>query len=393
MTLLAGGKSKDGPPPPDSPSGQKLDEAVNKQQDLLAEFDKVAEELNRVLANLEGSTLVKRLKAQSRVQTRIAARLGDQVSDAFGVPAKSPDKVKDKRNQSVELAALEMKSSQDVSNIVDDLQAYFERRRMVKFKNVLDEMLKQDAVGGLRQLSEDLPKENGLSIAQSEFWSDNLDRWAEDLVDPSCCGACPGCKSKDSLPPSIVLEVLQILEGEVNLREDTRVAQRAKSAIEPKQHAEQAAGLSKRQDQFRDRIDKVVPRIQALPDGDAIFAKEIRLLRQVSQVMNEATGILIRPDTGAPAIAAETEAIELLLQSKRFGGGGGGGGSSPGGGGGGTTNDSALSLIGKGVNEKEVRQAPHASQATGDTGSTLPEEFRAGLDAYFNGLEKRSGPR
>jgi hypothetical protein len=366
---------------------------VAKQQDLLAEFEKVAEELNRVLANLEGSTLVKRLKAQSRVQTRIATRLGDQVGEAFGAPAKRPDQVKDKRNQSEELAAQEMKSSQDVSHIVDDLQAYFERRRMVKFKNVLDEMLLHDAVGGLRQLSEDLPKENGLSIAQSEYWSDTLDRWAEDLVDPSSCGACPGCKSRDSLPPSIVLEVLQILEGEVNLREDTRVAQQAKSASEPKQHAQQAADLSRRQDKFRDRIDKVVPRIKELPDGEVTFAKEIKLLHDVSAVMTEATGILARPETGAPAIAAETEAIELLLQSKRFCGGGGGGGSTPGGGGGGTTTDSALSLIGKGVNEKEVRRAPGAAQATGDIGTTLPEEFRTGLDAYFNGLEKGGGSR
>jgi multiple sugar transport system substrate-binding protein len=41
-------------------------------------------------------------------------------------------------------------------------------------------------------------------------------------------GACPGCKSKGSLPPSIVLEVLQILEGEVNLREETRVAEQSR---------------------------------------------------------------------------------------------------------------------------------------------------------------------
>src|SRR5205085_11675643 len=108
----------------------------------------------------------------------------------------------------------------------------------------------------------------------------------------------------------------------------------------------------------------------------------------VSRVMAEATDILARPETGPPATAAETEAIELLLQSKRFKPGGGGGGSNPGGGGGGTTADSALSLIGRGVNEKEVREAPRAAQATGETGSTLPEEFRTGLDAYFNRLEK-----
>jgi len=64
--------------------------------------------------------------------------------------------------------------------------------------------------------------------------------------------------------------------------------------------------------------------------------------------------------------------------------GGGGGGADPGGGGGGTTTDSALSLVGKGANEKEVRETPGAAQATGETGAILPEEFRAGLDTYFN---------
>jgi hypothetical protein len=191
------------------------------------------------------------------------------------------------------------------------------------------------------------------------------------------------------LPPSVVLEVLQILEAEVNLREDTRVAQQAKSAVTKEEHGKQASALSKTQRQIQERVEKVTQRIRELPDGEAQFAPEIKLLSTVAQVMNEATGILARPETGSPAIAAETEAIELLLQSRRFKpGGGGGGGSVPGGGGGGTTNDSALTLIGSGVNEKEVRQSPGAAQATGETGATLPEEFRAGLDTYFNRLEK-----
>ncbi len=191
------------------------------------------------------------------------------------------------------------------------------------------------------------------------------------------------------MPPSIVLEVLQILEAEINLREDTRVAQQAKSALANDEYGRQAGALSKTQDGLRDRTDKVTQRIRELPDGEAEFGKEIALLGAVSRVMTDATGILARPDTGRPAIAAETEAIELLLQSKRFAPGGGGGGSNPGGGGGGTTQDSALSLIGRGVNEKEVREAPRTTQATGETGQTLPEEYRTGLDAYFNRLEKK----
>ena len=116
------------------------------------------------------------------------------------------------------------------------------------------------------------------------------------------------------------------------------------------------------------------------------------MLQAVSMVMQDGRQILARPETGPPAIAAETEAIELLLQSKRFNpSGGGGGGTTPGGGGTGTTQDSALALVGRGANEQRQERDRPVSQAVGDGGNTLPEEFRAGLDEYFNRLERDGG--
>lgn len=186
------------------------------------------------------------------------------------------------------------------------------------------------------------------------------------------------------------MEVLQILEGEVNLREETRVAEQGKPAMEENDYVSEAIRLSESQDLLRDRTDQVVDRIKQLPDAEENFGKEISLLSEVSRVMVEASSILVSPDTGSPAIAAETEAIELLLQCKRINPkGGGGGGSSPGGGGQGDTQDAALALLGTGVNEKEQRRAPDVAQATGETGRSLPEEFRAGLDEYFNRLERQ----
>jgi hypothetical protein len=182
VTGLAGGGGGGG----SCPAGQKMEQAVTKQQDLLAEFDKIADELNRVLANLEGSTLVKRLKAASRLQTRIGGRLGDQVGAAFGLKAAATKPEQQKLFK--DLSGEESKSSVDLSNIMDDMQSYFERRRFVQFKNVLEEMRQQDVVGSLRQLGDDLTKQNGISIAQCEYWSDTFDRWAEDLVEPSMGG-------------------------------------------------------------------------------------------------------------------------------------------------------------------------------------------------------------
>jgi hypothetical protein len=186
-----------------------------------------------------------------------------------------------------------------------------------------------------------------------------------------------------------VLEAMHILEAEVNLREETRVAEQSRPALKKEDYVKRSGKLSETQDGLSERVAKLTVRITELPDGEAEFAKEIALLNRVEEVMIEAADILDRPDTGSAAIAAETEAIELLLQSKRINPkGGGGGGSSPGGGGGGTTSDSALALIGSGVNEKEVREDRGVSQATGESGTALPEEFRAGLDEYFNRLER-----
>ncbi|QEG36842.1 hypothetical protein [Bythopirellula goksoeyrii] len=386
-TLLGKGGGKK---PADSPANQQVDEAVREQRDLLAEFEKVANELNTVLANLEGSTLVKRLKAASREQYKIAGGISDEIEEGFGIPQTAL--AAPVRETLTNLAAKEDQSSFKVSLIMDDLQSYFERRRMVRFKTVLDDMREEDVLGNLRRLSEEIPAERGMSIAQCEYWSDVMDRWAEDLVDPACSGACPGCRSKGSLPPSIVLEVLKILEGEVNLREETRVAEQARPGLETEPYETEANRLSEMQGGLGERILLVNERIRELPDGDTEFAKELALLTRVNEVMVEASDILDKPDTGSDAIAAETEAIELLLQSKRINPfGGGGGGANPGGGGGGDTKDTALALLGAGLNEKEVREDRAPTQAVGDSGKSLPEEFRAGLDRYFSELENGAG--
>jgi len=385
------GKAGANPSGAQSPANDKMDEAVRRQQDLLAEFEKVVNELNNILANLEGSTLVKRLKAASREQYRVAGRVGGLLEGSFG---RSPSQVPaSQKTAYLDLSKVENNGSQNVSTIMDDMQAYFERRRFLKVKTVLDDMKSQDVVGGLRLIADEMPNEPGLSIAQCEYWWDTLDRWAEDLVDPACKGTCQCSGSKGSLPPAIVLEVLKILEGEVNLREETRVAERARPALAGEQYGKRAGALSKTQGGLEKRVEDVTGQIRALPDAETEFGREIQLLAAVAEVMGDAQQILARPETGSPAIGAETEAIELLLQSRRINPrGGGGGGPTPGGGGGGTTTDSALARLGLGINSKEVRDPGGATQAVGTAGRVLPEEFRAGLDQYFSRFENREAP-
>ncbi|MEZ6060557.1 MAG: hypothetical protein R3C19_09365 [Planctomycetaceae bacterium] len=193
------------------------------------------------------------------------------------------------------------------------------------------------------------------------------------------------------MPPSIILEVMRILEGEMDLRDETRSLEQARAAIEPDQFHDRANGQSKTQDDLHSRTQNVIRDIRAIPDGDQKFVKEINIITQAAAAMNDATGILKRPDTGPEAIAAETEAIELLLQAKRSNpnGGGGGGGATPGGGGGGTTDEAALALLGPGSNRNATIEERGVRQMTGKTQDALPAEFRDGLDAFFNAVESR----
>ncbi len=422
--------------PPEKPGDEKKPEeeesnkvvaAVREQEALLAEFDRLADELSQILGDLEGSTLVKRLKAASREQLSVAQEITKRLENLLA-SKKVPYHFESNPTLN-DLVETEAKGSNKVSNIMDDLEAFQERRRLAKFQKIFEEMKESQVVGALRQLSEELPREHGMSIAQAEYWADTLDRWAEDLVDPAGKGNCPGCKNVDSLPPSVVLEVLQILEGQVNLREETRVVEQARRPDAEDAHRQEVAKLSKRQDELDKRVVAVVERIKTLPPLEATplaqssgsgeglpgqsnglplsqvpskaetelptpeqrFADEIQRLEQADRLMIESISTFEKSETGKPSIAVQTEIIELLLQSKRINPkSGGGGGATPGGGGKGDTTDAAIALIGSGLDLKANKEERETIQSTGHTGSTFPEEFRDGLNRYFERLESRA---
>ncbi len=80
-----------------------------------------------------------------------------------------------------------------------------------------------------------------------------------------------------------MLEVLQILEGEMNLREETRVAEQARPSLAADDYKQKPANCRQRKMCLRDRVGKVVARIRQLPDAESDFAKEMHLLQTVSK--------------------------------------------------------------------------------------------------------------
>lgn len=183
---------------------------------------------------------------------------------------------------------------------------------------------------------------------------------------------------------------MKILTAEVNLRDETRALQQAKSQTNEDDYIQLTKAMALTQEELANRTTGVVEKIYDLPDGEQMFTKEIQQLTNAADAMDDAAFILARHETGPTAIAAETEAIEWLLQAKRSASGGGGGGSDPGGGNrtGRDLTGSALAKIGNSTEKQATTVDRETEQATGKSGRELPEEYRTGLDQYFESLEK-----
>jgi len=387
ITQLQGGPIDEQQKQHDKKSDSSVDQAVEKQIDLLADFKIVRDDLQKIMDDLDSSTFVKRLKSASRRQLEVATDLNRTLLKGFGI---SSIRLEDReREWTGRIAVREEEESRSVWLIKSDLEAYYSRCKEDKFRRITEEMAELEIVSKLGMLGHRVRSNfSGDSISRVEFWADTLDRWAEELVSASKCSAGTGANG-ESLSPAIVLELMRILEGEIDLRDETRAVETAKPAVEIKEYEALAARLFQTQSSIHERTLAVMDDIRAIPNGESKFGKELEIIGMVVTAMGEAADLLFRPTTDSGVIAAETEAIEMLLQAKRSNPkGGGGGGASPGGGGGGGNTDTvALAMHGPGADANAHIESRDIQQVTGTTNSELPTEFRDGLEEFFNAVE------
>lgn len=384
-TLKGSGRKSDEEEEPPAPQTAELVlEAVKEQQELLDAFANLAEEMNKLLTGFENSTFVKRLKAASRRQIDIAVDLNNL--DGFGL---AEDEVEDASDRE-RLAAKEIAEAKVASTLLQDMVAYADRRPSAGFSRVLSEI--QDALVSdqMQDIAEAIIKDNfiGESTIEAEFWADTLDRWAEQLVDPLPEGGPPaemGLVELPNLPPEIVVEVMRIINREIQLREETRELEQAKEAVSANEYSERSIALYDTQITLAEDTREVEAQISLLPNAqERLIQRQLAKVGRAAEVMEEVEDILAEPDTGPKAIAAITEVIEILLETGRIPNAPMITTAPP-------ATASALRLLGVGDDSGRASIEDRSPrQATGKTGRVLPEEFRQGLDAYFDALEGRT---
>jgi hypothetical protein len=315
----------------------------------------------------------------------LAVELNDL--DGFGLPTDQADN----RTEREELGKMEVAAAERILMIQEELSAYADRRPSENYSQVLNAMRTTAVVEQIRGLASAIQRnEIGQSTVDADYWADVLDRWAEELVGPVGEHEPPseGLTEMPNLTPEIVLEVLRIIHREIELRQETRELEQARKALGEVTVRQRGEELSQTQRELAERSRELADQIGALPyqdaEGQEALGRNIQKLTDAASVMDEVQELLATPVTGPTTLAAISEVIELLLETDRAPNAAMVS-KAP------TSTTLALMLVGLGDdNDQAAIEQRSPGQATGNSGRLLPEEFRQGLDVYFNALEGRA---
>jgi hypothetical protein len=394
-------KTNDSAKDPKKPHEQKeqsnFDKAVRDQTDLIEEFRKAREQFDELMSDFENSTFIKRFKAASRLEKEIAGRVNKMIGRSFGKKPNNLDA--DEKTDAESLRSQLAMASDFLRTLQSDLEAYQNDTPSNSRESVLKEMAKRSALVKLSEMPERMDRNlRGDVLHRSEFWSDTFDRWAEELAGPAKpSGGGGDGKEKESIPPALLLEIMRIIGDEIDLREETRTLDQltgsSNSVLEASEDLrDRATGLAVQQMDIQERTLNVSQDIRAIPDAAKNFDKELSKLKKGVQAMDDASALLTELNVGKQTNAAQTAAIEALLEARRSGGGDGSGNSGSGSMASGTTRRLPMDMVGPG-RDAGARVTPRqVGEGVGKTGKQLPEEFREGLDSIFNELSRLKSP-
>ncbi len=367
-----------------------LPRALEAQEDLLADYQSILDRLRTLMDRIEATSFAVRLQALSRQELKLASDIRMVSSADFGKP---PAVVRETLVRRLELLAVRHDGMTKLLQVImADMEASLERSPDEQVQEVLDDMSSEDVHAQCKFVSEQLNfNDSGVATAQCEYLADSFHRWAEQLMRAKT--PPPGeNQKKTTLPPELVVELMRVLKRETDLREETRTLEQSRAELAATNIATQAEELTKVQLDLARRTAKVIDRIIAIPDGEKDYGRDIQRLTAAVEAMRDAQMLLEKSETAGPTIAAETEAIELLRNSRKGGkkNGAGSGGNPGDGSRTGADLDSFVELLDSKPTDGLARPDRNTELSAGNETDSVPSEFRSGLDRLYQAMEKNN---
>lgn len=291
---------------------QELARAQEEQQKALEKLRAAMEKLNKASEELLADNFTNRLKSLARAEKEINSSITNVLPRTIG--QRFEDMPADVRDLIRAQEANQRQIQKRTKGLATDMEYFLKRAAAEEVEKVRLEMEQTNVVDRLGSLA-DLLTVNKLVQAQDETagWEKQFLAWADMLKKRKKGGDGKGQgqpqEQKEMSPEMIelILKLLRIRQSEQDLRESTRALDDLRE-IEPK-YAERARMLAAKQGEIRDAF-------RAAPEEAKVSQEELEqmyeLLDAVEFAMDDSEAELKKPETGGPAVGAQTEVIELL---------------------------------------------------------------------------------
>ena len=378
-----------------------LNKAVKQQKQNLDKMKKLMSSMNNSLEKLMLESFINRLKVKSSEENEIASGLKSIMNDVLGC------KIDELDNSHREVIEDIKKEHEDLSvsanYILDDLEAFYARTRMKKYKKVLKAMENFVLKEKLSTLSLYIGRNlTNRSISESSRLKEKFTEWANMLKKASDSKDQESKQNskQQKLNMEMYIKFLKLIYGEQSLRRKTRQLDKAKPKSK-EEYIQLSSLLSADQGDIHLRMSWIQKHIR--PDAPAQ-----KMLQKAGDIMNEVVSYLRKPQTDKKVIAAQTEIIEMLsgalesaagksggasgkaamamlMQILKKGSGAGmmGGGSSMSG----STNKRNSNIKGKNISLNDKKDNTSSTQSS-STINTVPLEYKAAVEQYYKKLKK-----
>jgi len=369
----------------------EMKKAIEQQKKLLEKLKKMISKMDDSLKNLALENFVNRLKKLAATERNISVNTTKMLQKIIGLP---PDQIPQDVKNKFEAQKKEQKNvGEEGRAIRDEIEAFFARTRIKKYKDVSDDMKKTGLDAKLDKTKKAFDEnKSAATIKHTAELAKNFTKWADMLAKQGNQKASGQQGQQGKIDMELLMSLLRIIQGEQNVRKKTRSLEKNKAG-DPA-YAENAKRLAAKQQELRTLLDKAKAR------AAKTCPKAGRLLQAVGGAMDDARKLLSVPDTGKQTVAAETAVIELLAGAAQKAGKSGGKGSGfgammallrmmmgqssgarPGGSmAGGFTNRRNMEFKTPDYNRDEGEKNV---EGTSGTSRKLPPEYKSAIEAFF----------
>jgi hypothetical protein len=369
---------------------QSLDQALQQEQQILEAMRQMEKQANDNLESLMAQTLAARLKRAAGTERDIADTFQKMLPDTVGM---TPDQLSPDPRQALDtMNARHAEVTREAGRLQEEISRLFERTALNRYGDVAKEMDAQKTSDNLTALGKLVDGNIGVqSIGDARYWSGQFERWADRLGQQDNSKSNSGAGGSGAPDPAQMQALMQLMrmrQQQDQLREQTSVLEEQKRASD--QYPAGARDAARQQGSLRDQVQSF--------GQDSPGAVSPGQLSQVTKAMNDAAGLLGKPETGQPTYGAQTDALNLLDAAisqaaqkagsnasalmAMMGMGGTGKGSTAGGA------PTRPNLPIPGSREGPDAGQRHVMQAGGVDSSQLPGEFRDAIEGFQRAMEK-----